>query len=129
MAERGAGAVVNVGSVAAHSGVAEGVAYACAKAAVVHFTRCLARELRPVGVRVNCVSPGFIATDMLSVHPEEWRRKWFSMIPAQRLCDPYELKGVSVMKANIVYMADNLLGIRVSCKQCFIVHDWSEFGG
>ena len=48
----------------------------------------------------NCVSPGFIATDMLSVHPEEWRRRWFSMIPAQRLCDPYELKGAYVFLAS-----------------------------
>lgn len=31
---------------------------------------------------------------VLSVHPEEWRQKWFTMIPAQRLCDPSELKGV-----------------------------------
>jgi sorbose reductase len=32
---------------------------------------------------------------MLSVHPEEWRKKWFSMIPANRVGDAYELKGVS----------------------------------
>ncbi len=48
----------------------------------------------------NCVSPGFIATDMLSVHHEEWRERWFSMIPAQRLCDPYELKGAYVFLAS-----------------------------
>ena len=33
---------------------------------------------------------------MLSVHPQEWRDKWFTMIPGGRLCDPAELKGVSV---------------------------------
>jgi sorbose reductase len=32
---------------------------------------------------------------MLSVHPEEWRKKWFEMIPANRVGDAYELKGVS----------------------------------
>ena len=32
---------------------------------------------------------------MLSVHPQEWREKWFQMIPGGRLCDPAELKGVS----------------------------------
>ena len=36
---------------------------------------------------------------MLSVHPEEWRKQWFSMIPTQRLCDTYELKGVSDVNA------------------------------
>ena len=69
-------------------------AYNASKAGLVQLARCLAVEWVD-WARVNCVSPGFIATDMLSVHPEEWRKKWFGMIPAQRLCDPYELKGVS----------------------------------
>lgn len=68
-------------------------AYNASKAGLVQLARCLAVEWVDF-CRVNCVSPGFIATDMLSVHPEEWRKQWFSMIPAQRLCDPYELKGV-----------------------------------
>jgi sorbose reductase len=68
-------------------------AYNASKAGLVQLARCLAVEWVDF-CRVNCVSPGFIATDMLSVHPEEWRQKWFGMIPAQRLCDPYELKGV-----------------------------------
>jgi NAD(P)-dependent dehydrogenase (short-subunit alcohol dehydrogenase family) len=69
-------------------------AYNASKAGLVHLAKCLAVEWVDFA-RVNTVSPGFIATDMLSVHPEEWRKKWFEMIPAQRLCDPYELKGVS----------------------------------
>lgn len=37
---------------------------------------------------------------VLSVHPEEWRKQWFSMIPAARLCDPCELKGAYVFLAS-----------------------------
>ncbi|KIW99863.1 uncharacterized protein Z518_10791 [Rhinocladiella mackenziei CBS 650.93] len=74
-------------------------AYNASKAGLVQLARCLAVEWVDF-CRVNCVSPGFIATDMLSVHPEEWRKKWFGMIPAQRLCDPYELKGAYVFLAS-----------------------------
>lgn len=73
-------------------------AYNASKAGLVQLARCLSVEWVDF-CRVNCVSPGFIATDMLSVHPEEWRNKWFGMIPAQRLCDPYELKGVCIAPA------------------------------
>jgi 3-oxoacyl-[acyl-carrier protein] reductase len=58
MRERGSGAVVNIASTAAHIGLGDGVIYAVAKAAIVEWTRCLAYELRPHGVRVNAVSPG-----------------------------------------------------------------------
>jgi NAD(P)-dependent dehydrogenase (short-subunit alcohol dehydrogenase family) len=58
MAARQRGVIVNIASVAAHYGSSVEVAYACAKAAVVHYTRCLAAEVREAGVRVNCVSPG-----------------------------------------------------------------------
>ncbi|KAK1713487.1 hypothetical protein BDP67DRAFT_402733 [Colletotrichum lupini] len=74
-------------------------AYNASKAAVVHLAKSLSVEWVDFA-RVNCVSPGFIATDMLSVHPEEWREKWFSMIPGGRLCEPAELKGSYVYLAS-----------------------------
>jgi 3-oxoacyl-[acyl-carrier protein] reductase len=58
MVRRNAGAVVNIASGAAHFGVSPEVVYSTAKAGIVHYTRCLAAELRPHGVRVNAVSPG-----------------------------------------------------------------------
>jgi NAD(P)-dependent dehydrogenase (short-subunit alcohol dehydrogenase family) len=58
MKAAGAGCVVNIASVAAHFGVTPEVTYSTLKAAVVHYTRCLAKELIDDGVRVNCVSPG-----------------------------------------------------------------------
>ena len=58
MIARRKGSIVNIGSCAAHAATTDGVAYAVAKAGVVHFSRCLALELQPHGVRVNVVSPG-----------------------------------------------------------------------
>ena len=50
--------MINIASAAAHRGATPEVVYSTLKAAVVHYTRCLAAELRPHGVRVNAVSPG-----------------------------------------------------------------------
>ena len=68
MKARGQGTVINIASAAAHMGCSPEVVYSTLKAAVVHYTRCLAVELRPFGVRINAVSPGptktarFVAT-------------------------------------------------------------------
>jgi 2-hydroxycyclohexanecarboxyl-CoA dehydrogenase len=58
MVAAGGGSVVNVASSAAHMGCSPEVVYSTVKAAVVHYTRCLARELIATGVRINAVSPG-----------------------------------------------------------------------
>ena len=58
MVKAGRGSVVNIASAAAHMGVTPEVVYSTLKAAVVHYTRCLAKELMTEGVRVNAVSPG-----------------------------------------------------------------------
>ena len=55
---QGDGSVVNIGSTAAHIGYSHGAIYATLKAAVVHYTRCLAAEVQADGVRINAVSPG-----------------------------------------------------------------------
>jgi 3-oxoacyl-[acyl-carrier protein] reductase len=62
MVARRRGAVVNIASAAGHFGTSPEVAYSTIKAAIVHYTRCLAFETRPHNVRVNCVSPGATAT-------------------------------------------------------------------
>ena len=58
MVKAGAGSVVNIASAAAHMGCSPEVVYSTLKAAVVHYTRCLAKELLQDGVRINAVSPG-----------------------------------------------------------------------
>ena len=58
MVRAGRGAVINIASSAAHKGGSHGAIYATLKAAVVHYTRCLAAEVMEHGVRVNAVSPG-----------------------------------------------------------------------
>ena len=62
MAKAGGGSVIKIGSAAAQFGVTDGVIHAALKAAVIHYTRCLAAAVRAEGVRVNGVSPGATKT-------------------------------------------------------------------
>ncbi|KAE8383712.1 hypothetical protein BDV26DRAFT_287134 [Aspergillus bertholletiae] len=75
------------------------VAYNASKAAVVHLAQSLAVEWTEFA-RVNCVSPGFIMTKMLTQQPKELFEKWLGMIPGRRICDPAELKGAYVFLAS-----------------------------
>jgi 3-oxoacyl-[acyl-carrier protein] reductase len=58
MRERRSGKIINVSSSAGHAAVKNGIIYAAAKAGVTHYTRCLAEQLRPYDVNVNCIAPG-----------------------------------------------------------------------
>ncbi|MES1147924.1 MAG: SDR family oxidoreductase [Bradyrhizobium guangdongense] len=64
MRGRGGGSIINICSVAGHRVGASSTAYAVAKAALLHLTHCAAAELGGDGIRVNSVSPGFIATSI-----------------------------------------------------------------
>src|SRR5450432_677996 len=58
MMDRRCGRIVTIGSVAAFKGRTQGSIYAVAKAGVTHYTRCLADQLRPYDITVNCIAPG-----------------------------------------------------------------------
>jgi NAD(P)-dependent dehydrogenase (short-subunit alcohol dehydrogenase family) len=60
----GKGSIVNISSMAAQYGIPYVIAYTASKTAIEGMTRAMATELSPQGIRVNCVAPGFIATDM-----------------------------------------------------------------
>ena len=70
MRERGGGAIVNISSGTPFRGVPFLLHYVTSKGAIVAFTRALAKELGPAGIRVNCVAPGFTMSDGVEAHPE-----------------------------------------------------------
>ncbi|MGW0206004.1 3-oxoacyl-ACP reductase FabG [Streptomyces sp. NPDC003233] len=70
MMKRRSGVLVNLSSVAGVQGHARQTNYAAAKAGIIGFTRSLAKEVGPYGIRANVVAPGFIDTDMTAVLPE-----------------------------------------------------------
>lgn len=64
MLENGGGSIINISSMASQYGIPKVIAYTASKAAIEGMTRAMAVELSPQGIRVNCIAPGFIATDM-----------------------------------------------------------------
>lgn len=95
MLERGSGAIVNTASM---SGMISNTPqpqahYNAAKAGVILLTKSLAGEWAQRGIRVNCVSPGYIGTDMTleGMSNETWRRTWLAMTPQGKVGDPEDV--------------------------------------
>jgi 3-oxoacyl-[acyl-carrier protein] reductase len=88
------GAIVNVSSVVGLGGNVGQANYAAAKAGILGFTKSVAKELAPRQVRVNAVAPGFIASEMTDVLPEEVRQAYLGRIPLGRFGTPDEVARV-----------------------------------
>jgi len=94
MKEQGRGRVVNLASVAGKEGNANMAPYAAAKAAIIALTKTLGKEMAPFNVRINCVSPALIETDMAKEMTPEQRALLTSKIPMGRLGKPEEVAAV-----------------------------------
>jgi NAD(P)-dependent dehydrogenase (short-subunit alcohol dehydrogenase family) len=88
------GSIINISSMASQYGIPLVIAYTATKSAVEGMTRAMAVELSPSGIRVNCIAPGFIATDMsakaLNNDPER-KNKVLSRTPMRKLGDPADI--------------------------------------
>jgi 3-oxoacyl-[acyl-carrier protein] reductase len=87
------GRIVNITSVVAYSGNAGQANYCAAKAGVAGMTRSLARELGSRNITVNCVSPGFIATDMTHALTDAQKQTMLAAIPLGRAGTPEDIAG------------------------------------
>jgi 3-oxoacyl-[acyl-carrier protein] reductase len=79
------GRIINISSVVGSMGNAGQANYAASKAGMIGFSKSLAREVGSRNITVNCVAPGFIATDMTDALPQEQRDKLIEHVPLKRL--------------------------------------------
>ena len=88
------GSIINISSMASQYGIPKVIAYTASKSAIEGMTRAMAVELSPKGIRVNCIAPGFIATDMsakaLNSDPER-KGKALGRTPMGELGQPSDI--------------------------------------
>ena len=97
------GHIINISSMASQYGIPKVIAYTASKSAVEGMTRAMAVELSPKGILVNCIAPGFIATDMSSKAlngDTERKQKVFARTPMGRLGDPADIGDAALFLAS-----------------------------
>jgi NAD(P)-dependent dehydrogenase (short-subunit alcohol dehydrogenase family) len=104
MLEKGIkGSIINISSMASQYGIPKVIAYTASKSAIEGMTRAMAVELSPRGIRVNCIAPGFIATDMsakaLNSDPER-KGKALGRTPMGALGQPSDIGDASAFLAS-----------------------------
>lgn len=96
MIPKGGGVILSIGSFAGKMGTLFGnnIAYSASKAGVIGFTRALSCEGVRHNIRIVCVCPGVVNTDILKFHPKEKRDKLNSMVPMGHMAEPNEIAQV-----------------------------------
>lgn len=112
MKRRGGGAIVSTSSTAAHSASPRMVSYGIAKAGVTRYTRSLAAEVGPDGIRVNCIAPSLIATSRAEAQFPD-RATAAANIPLRRLGTPEDV--AKVVEFLVTDLSDYVTG------QCIVV--------
>lgn len=105
------GCIINVSSIWGEVGASCEVAYSASKGALIAFTKALAKELAPSRVRVNCVSPGVIDTQMNSHLSSAEMEELIDQIPLGRLGRPEDVANACVYLAENSYVTGEVLSV------------------
>ena len=99
MARQKKGVIINMASIAGIEPQAGKIAYGSSKAAIILMTQCLAKELGPLGIRVNAIAPGPIETEMIHQYSDDLLKKLSSESSLKRLGKPEEIARVALFLA------------------------------
>ncbi len=108
MIRRKSGCILNISSMWGQVGASCEVDYSASKAAVIGFTKALAQEVAPSGIRVNCIAPGVIRTPMLDCYDAETLRALAEETPVGRLGTPEDIAAAAAFLCH--YSADFITG-------------------
>ncbi len=103
------GKIINMSSVIGLTGNAGQVNYASSKAAVIGFTKALAKELAPRNICVNCIAPGFIETRMTDAMTEAQKAATLAKIPLERMGRPEDVANAALFLASM--LSDYITGL------------------
>ncbi len=92
------GAICNTASMSGHivNWPQEQASYNTSKAGVIQLTKSLAVEYVKAGIRVNCISPGYIYTELTGTMRKDWQERWMDITPYGRFGTPEELAGAVI---------------------------------
>ena len=100
MARQRKGVIINMGSIAGIEPQPGKIAYGSSKAAVMMMTKCLAKELGPMGIRVNAIAPGPVGTEMIHQYKDAMLEKLASESALKRLGTTEEIAKVALFLAS-----------------------------
>lgn len=100
MIARHEGKIINISSVWGLVGASNEVAYSASKAAIIGFTKALAKEVGPSNIRVNCIAPGIVMTDMVSDYTVEEFDDIRSQIPLERIGSTEDISNLAYFLAS-----------------------------
>lgn len=113
MISKKSGVIINISSMWGQVGASCEVHYSTAKAGVIGLTKALAKEVAPSGIRVNCIAPGVIMTDMMSSFDEQVINELKEETPLQKLGTPKNIADAAVFLASskAEFITGQILGV------------------
>lgn len=109
MIKRHKGSIINISSMWGQVGASCEVDYSMSKAAVIGFTKALAKELGPSGITVNCIAPGVVETDMVKCLGEEVLKELADETPLCRNGKPEEIAKLALFLAEDNFITGQIL--------------------
>ena len=109
MLQKNEGCIINLSSIWGTAGASCEAIYSASKGAIDSFTKSLAKELGPSGIRVNAIAPGAIDTDMIAHFSEEERMDIETMIPLSRYGQPSEVADMVYSMAHSTYLNGQII--------------------